>query len=124
MSAMRTPAEQAALESFIGAATGGEESGYPDRAAIVASDMKGADEALWHYLHEGRATVVVDSSGAELMVMPAQVPRVHRYLNELRRRIAVEVYIRRERPAAPATVAVHADIGRHAIGEIREAVPV
>jgi hypothetical protein len=92
---MRTPAENAALFAFIGAATSDADLGYPYGAAFIPwQESPQTNRILWRYLQEGRPTVVVATDGSSMLVEPLRTGRLGRLRNELLRRIAVGISYR------------------------------
>ena len=117
MTAMRTPAEKAALSAFIDAATSDADPGYPHGAAFIPwQDTPQTDRILWRYLHEGRPAVIVGTDDFDMLIEPIPTGRLARLRNELLQRITVEVSYR-HKDALPTTdiPPVRADIGRHAL---------
>jgi hypothetical protein len=123
MTTMRTPAENAALSTFIDAATSDDDPGYPHGVAFIAwQQTPQTDRILWRYLHEGRPTVIVGTNDLEMLIEPVPVGRLGRLRNEVSRRITVQVsYRRKEAPPAPDMPPVRADIGRHALERLAPA---
>lgn len=124
MTTMRTPAENAALSTFIDSAVRDDDPGYPNGAAFIAWQQSAqTDRILWRYLHEGRPTVIVGPNDLELLIEPVPLGRLARLRNEVLRRITVQVsYRRKEAPPAPDMPPVRADIGRHALESLTPAV--
>jgi len=117
MTAMRTPAEKAAMSAFIDAATNDVDPGYPHGAAFIPwQDTPQTDRILWRYLHEGRPAVIVGTEDFDMLIKPVQMGRLARLRNELLQRITVEVsYRHKDAPPAANIPPVRADIGRHAL---------
>lgn len=114
---MPTPAEDAALSTFIDAATSDDDPGYPHGAAFIAwQQTPQTDRVLWRYLHEGRPAVIVGTNDLEMLIEPVPVGWFGRFRNELLRRVTVEVsYRRKEAPPTHDMPPVRAEIGRHAL---------
>ncbi len=121
---MRTPAENAALSTFIDAATSDADPGYPHGVAFIAwQESAQTDRVLWRYLHEGRPTVIVGTNDLEMLIEPLPLGRLARLRNELLRRVTVQVsYRRKQAPPAADMPPVRADIGRHALEHLTPAV--
>jgi hypothetical protein len=120
---MPTPAEDAALSTFIDAATSDDDPGYPHGAAFIPwQQTPKTDRVLWRYLHEGRPAVIVGTSDLEMLIEPMRVGWFGRLRNELLRRVTVQVSYRyKESPPASDMPPVRAEIGRHALERL---VPV
>jgi len=85
-----------ARELFMTASLSDDDLGYPDRVAFIPGDQEWADDALWHNLTEGRATV----------------------LDRLRGRVGVSVTQRIH--GRPAPYATASRLGRHPVRQMRE----
>lgn len=123
MTTMRTPAENAALSAFIGAATSDADPGYPHGAAFIPwQETPQTDRVLWRYLHEGRSAVIVGTEDFDMLIEPIRTGWFARLRNEVLQRITVEVsYRHKDAPPAVDIPPVRADIGRHALERLAPA---
>lgn len=123
MTAMHTPAEKAALSTFIDAATNDADPGYPYGAAFIPwQETPQTDRVLWRYLHEGRPAVIVGTEDFDMLIEPVRTGRLARLRNELFQRVTVEVsYRHKDAPPASDIPPVRAEIGRHALERLTPA---
>lgn len=114
---MRTPAENAALFTFIDAATSDADPGYPYGSAFIPwQETPQTNRTLWRYLQEGRPAVVVAPDGSSMLVEPLRTGRLGRLRNELLQRIAVGISYRYGGTPAPGRIRpIRAEIGRRAL---------
>jgi hypothetical protein len=103
----RTAAQDSALEAFITASVSDVDFGYPHGAVFVAADdPQKAGELLWQSLQEGRPTILVHESQAEMLIAPVRLKLHRRAADRLLRRIPVAVATR----AQPIAAHPHAEL--------------
>ena len=102
-----------ARELFMTASLSDDDLGYPDRVAFIPGDQEWADDALWHNLTEGRATVLVSDENELLLI-----PQPRSLLDRLRGRVGVSVTQRIH--GRPAPYATASRLGRHPVRQMRE----
>lgn len=107
-----------ALDLFIHAVLDDDDRGYPDDVAFVSADLPDIDEILWRNLsHEHRATVVVTGVDVEVLFKPHHRAAPLGWIDELRRKVYVEVGWRHHALASPYTVRTR--VGRRQLADMR-----
>lgn len=107
MTMTRTAAQDVALDAFITAAVSDADFGYPDGAVFVAADdPQRAGDLLWQSLQEGRPTILVHESHAEMLIAPVRLKLHRRIADKMLRRIPVAVATR----AKPVAAHPHAEL--------------
>lgn len=102
MTMTRTAAQDVTLDAFINAATSDADFGYPHGAAFVtADDPEIAGHLLWLSLQEGRPTILVHESRAEMLIAPVRLKLHRRIADRFLGRIPVAVASR------PQPIAAH-----------------
>ena len=101
MTMNRTAAQEVALKAFVNAAVSDADFGYPLGAVFVAADdPEVAGSMLWKSLQEGRPTILVSETRAEMLIAPVRLKMHRRVADRFLRRIPVAVMTRSQPVAA------------------------
>lgn len=63
--------------------------GYPDRVAVVATDIGNVVKHVWDAIDDGVPIIVIDADGSEMLVSPPS--RFERLTDRIRGRASVQV---------------------------------
>lgn len=66
--------------------------GYPDRVAVVATDVGNVVKHVWDAIDDGVPIIVIDAAGGETLVSPPS--RLERLTDRVRGRASVRVQVR------------------------------